>query len=54
MSHLDRLLQDDLNRLVDRIAARAGDQASEYVAVAVRRDIVIHRLDARDKKGGGS
>ncbi len=28
MSHLDRLLQDDLNRLVDRIAARAGDHAA--------------------------
>ncbi len=25
MSHFERLLQDDLNRLVDRVAARAGD-----------------------------
>jgi hypothetical protein len=25
MSHFERLLQDDLNRLVDRIAARAGE-----------------------------
>jgi hypothetical protein len=28
MSHFERLLQDDLNRLVDRIAARAGDDAA--------------------------
>lgn len=28
MSHFERLLQDDLNRLVDRIAARAGDHAA--------------------------
>ena len=28
MSHFERLLQDDLNRLVDRIAARAGDAAA--------------------------
>ncbi|MGH7383832.1 MAG: hypothetical protein ACREKG_01545 [Candidatus Rokuibacteriota bacterium] len=27
MNTLDRLLQDDLNRLVDRIAARAGEDA---------------------------
>jgi hypothetical protein len=25
MSHFERLLQDDLNRLIDRIAARVGD-----------------------------
>jgi gamma-glutamyl:cysteine ligase YbdK (ATP-grasp superfamily) len=25
MSHFERLLQDDLNRLVDRVAARAGE-----------------------------
>ena len=28
MNHFERLLQDDLNRLVDRIAARAGDTAA--------------------------
>lgn len=28
MSHFERLLQDDLNRLVDRIAARAEDDTA--------------------------
>jgi hypothetical protein len=28
MSHFERLLQDDLNRLVDRIAVRAGEDTA--------------------------
>jgi hypothetical protein len=28
MSHFERLLQDDLNRLIDRIAVRAGEGAT--------------------------
>jgi len=28
MSHFERLLQDDLNRLIDRVAVRAGEGAA--------------------------
>ncbi|MFI5376277.1 MAG: hypothetical protein ACHQ8D_16725 [Candidatus Rokuibacteriota bacterium] len=35
MNHFERLLQDDLNRLVDRIAARAGDDS----AAGLRSDL---------------
>ena len=38
MSHFDRLLQDDLNRLIDRIAVRAG----EGTAAALKPDLKAH------------
>ena len=38
MSHFDRLLQDDLNRLIDRIAVRAG----EGTAASLRPDLRAH------------
>jgi len=38
MSHFDRLLQDDLNRLIDRIAVRAG----EGTAASLRPDLGAH------------
>ena len=38
MSHFDRLLQDDLNRLIDRIAVRAG----EGTAAGLKPDLAAH------------
>ena len=38
MSHFDRLLQDDLNRLIDRIAVRAG----EGTAAGLKPDLRVH------------
>jgi hypothetical protein len=38
MSHFDRLLQDDLNRLIDRIAVRAG----EGTAAGLKPDLTAH------------
>ena len=38
MSHFDRLLQDDLNRLIDRVAVRAGEGA----AAGLRPDLKAH------------
>jgi hypothetical protein len=39
MRHLESLLQDDLNRLVDRIAARAGDESASGLAADLRARI---------------
>lgn len=38
MSHFDKLLQDDLNRLIDRIAVRAG----EGTAAGLEPDLKAH------------
>jgi hypothetical protein len=38
MSHFDRLLQDDLNRLIDHIAVRAG----EGTAAGLKPDLTAH------------
>ena len=39
MSHFDRLLQDDLNRLIDRIAVRAGEGTAAGLKPELRTHI---------------
>jgi hypothetical protein len=45
MSHFDRLLQDDLNRLVDRIAVRAG----AGTAADLKPDLKMHIERAEER-----
>ena len=45
MSTLERLLQDELNRLVDRIAARAG----EDTAAGLKSDLRAHIERCEDR-----
>ena len=45
MSHFERLLQDDLNRLVDRIAVRAG----EDTAAGLKSDLRTHIERSEDR-----
>lgn len=45
MSHFERLLQDDLNRLIDRIAVRAG----EGTAAGLKSDLKAHIERAEER-----
>ena len=45
MSHFERLLQDDLNRLIDRIAVRAG----EGTAAGLKSDLKVHIERAEER-----
>src|SRR5258706_12944569 len=45
MSHFERLLQDDLNRLIDRIAVRAGDGT----AAGLKPDLKAHIERAEER-----
>lgn len=45
MSHFERLLQDDLNRLIDRIAARAG----EGTAAGLKSELRTHIERSEDR-----
>src|ERR1700737_151235 len=46
MSHFERLLQDDLNRLIDRIAVRAG----EGTAAGLKSDLKAHIQRAEERR----
>ena len=45
MSHFERLLQDDLNRLIDRIAVRAGKDT----AAGLKSDLRAHIERAEER-----
>jgi len=46
MSHFERLLQDDLNRLIDRIAVRAGEGTA---AAGLKSDLKAHIERAEER-----